>query len=417
MALRRRLLGPRTVTLVDQVLSSVSNVLAVLLVARAVDKADFGRFALGYAILTLVLTLSRSYFGTRVSLARDKETARRLTAAIAGSLVMLSPIIIAVVFAVSVVTAGTSSLALLAIVALATPVVLVQDIIRAGSAASNEPWAALLSDAVWVAVMAVPFVLQLKLSSSEAMGLWGVAALAALLVAMATYRVRPQLRAGSTELRTRHAMGESVTLGAIFVNVSVLTLLAVVARAMGPAAAGSLRGAATTMGPVNVLINFAGLGLTPALVRRSRSQDKRFCSTTAVVTMALTAAWSTVLLVMPHSVGVKLFHDSWDGIRHVLPITAVEYVLTCVTTAAILGLKVRGETRAFRRLRLVSASVTLVGGTTCALTFSDVRAVSVALALSAGSAGAVGWWGLLASRPEVLAMPLPTPPAVNVLPV
>jgi hypothetical protein len=185
-------LAARTVTLLDQVLSSVSNVLAVLLVARALHPADFGRFALGYAVLTLALTLSRAYFGTRVSLAPDRATARRLTAAIAAGLLMLSPVLVLVVLGLSVLTAGNQSMGLFLIIAFASPVVLVQDIVRAGSAASGEPGAALLSDGVWVAVMAAPFALRLHLGPTAALALWGLAALAALVVALGTYRLRPR---------------------------------------------------------------------------------------------------------------------------------------------------------------------------------------------------------------------------------
>jgi O-antigen/teichoic acid export membrane protein len=419
MALRSTLLGPRTVTLADQILSGISNVLAVVLVARALDKDDFGRFALGYAILSLTLSTSRTYFGTRVSLAPDRETARHNTAALTGALLLLAPFIALLVMGLAVVTAGTASLGLLAIVALATPVVLVQDMVRVGSASSGQPWAALLSDAIWVLLMAVPFVFQISLGSNEAMGLWAASALVALIVAFAAYGLRPHLSDGVVALRTRDAMGESLTLGGIVVNICTLILLAVVARVLGPAAAGALRGAASTMGPVNVLIGFAGLGLTPALVRRPRSQDLRFCVSTGVVMATLTALWCAVLLLMPHSVGVSLFKDSWDGIRHVLPFTTGEYLLNCTYTAALLGLKVRNEPRALRRLRLASATVSLVGGTIAAFAFDDVRGVAVAIILGALTAVVIGWTALLRSRAVPVGAPRPGShdPAVNVLPV
>jgi O-antigen/teichoic acid export membrane protein len=151
------------------------------------------------------------------------------------------------------------------------------------------------------------------------------------------------------------------------------------------------------MGPVNVLISFAGLGLTPALVRRARRDDRRFCLVTATVMVALTAVWGTLLLLLPSSAGRSAFGESWDGIRSVLPLTVCEYLLSCITTAAILGLKVRHEPRPLRRLRVASATMTFIAGTTAALATGDVRHVAAALVLSAATAASLGWWSLLRS--------------------
>ncbi len=106
---RLALWGPRAVSLGDQVLSSVSNVLAVILVARAVSAEDFGTFALGYSVMTLVLALTRSYFGTRVSLATDRVRARSHTRDLAGALVIIAVPMALVVFVVSRIAAGSGA--------------------------------------------------------------------------------------------------------------------------------------------------------------------------------------------------------------------------------------------------------------------------------------------------------------------
>ena len=69
---RRSAWRGRSLALVDQGFSSLSNVLAVFLVAQALGKDDFGRFSLAYAILVAVLGVSRSWFGTRLSLIGDR---------------------------------------------------------------------------------------------------------------------------------------------------------------------------------------------------------------------------------------------------------------------------------------------------------------------------------------------------------
>lgn len=396
----------RAITLFDQGLSSVSNVLAVLLVAHAVSRDDFGRFSIAYAVLTLALGLSRSYYGTRVSLEADRALAHRLTNELKSTLILLAVPVAVLTFVVSLAASDASSLRLLVIVSLATPVVLIQDIIRFGSAASGRPMTALLSDGVWVAVMAVPFIFQIPLSRDASLTLWLVAALAALVLAQLLDGQMPDLKAGWFRLRERHPVGESVALGTLVATFGTLWTLFVVSHTLTPAAAGSLRGAATSMGPVNVLLAFASLGLTPALARRARQKDWAFCSATSLVLAGGALVWGLILLALPHSWGLALFKDSWDGIHSVLPFTVVEYVCLCLTVGSVLGLKVRARAGDLMTQRLTAAGFAAVGGTVAAVATRHVLIVSAALAAAALIAMIVGWV-LLARSPAEPPRPKP----------
>lgn len=385
----------RGVTLGDQVLSSASNLLVVVLVARAVSPTDFGHFALAYAVLTLTLGLSRAYFGSRIALAPDQAAARHLTAALVAGWLVLAPLVSLGVFAVStLVTAGQAPL-ICVIVALATPVVCVQDLIRFGAAAGGRPWAALLSDGAWILAMAWPFVLGPALDAAAALTLWAAAAALALVVALLAFKERPRLRAGLRELRRREDVGGSLLLGAVATTCATLLVLLVVSRTLGPAAAGSLRGASTAMGPVNVLLAFVALGVTPVLVRRPRAEDSRFCAAVAGLTVVLVLSWGAVLLLLPTSLATAAFGSSWAGIRAVLSLTVVEYVFVAVGAAAVLGLKVRHRAGDLVRVRVVAATVTVLAGTAAATWLDDVTTVAGALALGALLAAATGWFLLL----------------------
>ncbi|MDP9434968.1 MAG: hypothetical protein M3P93_07150 [Actinomycetota bacterium] len=381
---------PRAVTLADQVLSSVSNVLAVVLVARALSSADFGRFALGYAVLTLALTLSRNYFGTRVSMAPDAADARRLTAELVAGMLVASPLAFLAVLVVAGLVTGLQAPGIVLVVAAATPVVLVQDLLRFGAASGGRPWVALASDGVWVALMAAPFVLGLDLDATAALVLWLYAAVSALAVALAAFGERPRL-SGLRELRRRETLGASLTLGAVATTAATLLVLMVVARVLDPAAAGSLRGASTAMGPVNVLLAFAGLGVTPVLVRRARAHDRSACLAVGGVLTLLVLAWGAVLLALPADVGTALLGDSWGGVRSVLGWTVVEYVLLAAASAALLGLKVRQRAADLVRARLTLASATVLLGAGAALVLDRVTAVAAAVAVSTLLGAAVAW--------------------------
>lgn len=401
--LSTRWLG-RGAVLVDQALSSVSNLLAVVLVARVLSPAEFGYFALGYAILTLTLGLSRAYFGSRISLAPDPAEARRVTSALVAGMLALSPLVVLVVLGVASAATGGQAPLIALVVALATPVVCIQDALRFGAIAGGRPWVALASDALWIVVMAVPFALPSELSAPAVLTVWGSAAGAALLVALVGFRERPVLRAGIAELRRREAVGSALTLGTVATTAATLLVLLVVTRTLGPAAAGSLRGASTVMGPVNVLFAFTAVGLTPVLVQRGRSGDRRFCAMVGAVTVGLVLLWGLVVLLLPDGFGAAAFGESWVGIRSVLAWTVGEYVWIAVAAAAVLGLKVQQRASGLIATRIGTASLTVLAGTLAALVVGHVQAVAAGFALSAAVGAATAWWLLL--RPAAEPVPV-----------
>jgi O-antigen/teichoic acid export membrane protein len=390
----RRRLG-RAAVVVDQGLSSVSNVLAVVLVARVLSPGEFGQFALGYAILTLTLGLSRAYFGSRIARAPDPQSARRLTAALVGGMLVVSPLAALLVLALATLATGGQAPLIAFVVALATPLVCMQDVVRFGSVSSGRPSTALASDGVWILVMAVPFLPGVGLEPPAVLAVWAFGAAAALGVALVAFGERPRLRAGLRELRRHEDVGLSLLLGAVALTTASLVVLLVASRVLGPAAAGTLRGASTAMGPVNVLLASVALGVTPLLVRRARSEDRRSCLTIAGVVAALVLAWGLVLLLVPSNVGSALFGSSWTGIRSVLAFTVAEYVFVAVGTAAVLGLTVRQRGTDLVRTRTLTAVVTASVGTAAALVLHDVTAVAAALALGAFFGAATGWTFLL----------------------
>jgi O-antigen/teichoic acid export membrane protein len=397
--------GPRAVTLGDQVLSSVSNMLAVVLVARAVSAEEFGTFALGYSVLTLVLGLTRGYFGTRVSLEHDDARARVLTRQLIGSVLLISPIVIAVVFVLSHVMSGGDPGGILVIVALATPIVCMQDVGRFGAVAAGKPWAAAVSDGLWVVLMLVPFALGTRVQAKVVLWLWFAAALAALVTIMICLRVGPDLRGGLEQLRTRHAVGEATTWGTVISTSATLWILFVASAAISPVASGSLRGASTAMGPVNVLIAFIGLGLTPMLVRRPRSQDVSFCLRAGAGLAVVAALWGGVLLVLPTWLGEAFFGQSWTGIRSVLPVTTVEYVLLCLSAVTTLGLRVNHLSRDLLTQRIITGTVTVVLGGVVAFATRSTIGIAMATATAAGVAAVIGWTLFTRHRSETAGYP------------
>jgi O-antigen/teichoic acid export membrane protein len=398
----------------DQVLSGLSNALAVVLVARVLSPDAFGRFALAYATMTFSVGLTRSYFGNRLVLEPDVLASRALTGALLGALLLVSPLLVAGVLGVSLLAVGAQSLGLLLIVALVTPVVCAQDLVRISCATAGRPAAALVSDGAWVLVMSVALVLPGTLSATGAVAVWGGAAVVAAALALLLTRHRPRLGAGRFELLRRDGQSGPVALAMVASTSASLLLLWLAAHLLGDRSAGSLRGAATTMGPINVLLAFAAIGLTPALVRRDRQDDVPFCALVGFALCGCVLLWGSVLLVLPAPLGRLAFGASWPGIRSVLPWTVTEYALLAFVAAGALGLKVRRAGAQLLQARLVGAFVTLGGGLAVVVLSGSTYAVAALLACAAAAAAAWSWmrlvrcadgWGSIWPRPATSPRP------------
>lgn len=385
----------RGVPAADQVFSSLSNVLAVVLVAHILDADDFGRFSFSYAVVIAALGVSRAWFGTRLSLVHDPadvlDEARRTT----GTLVLIAPLLACAVLAAGAAVGGGSGSALL-VVALAAPVICLQDALRFAAVAADRPTAALVSDGLWALCLMALLPVSGTLTGDIVLWMWFGAAVAAMLVLFLGLRVRPVLRGGWGRLRERHPTSASASAGAVVTMGASLVVIGVVSAVLSDSAAGSLRGASTILGPLNVVMAFVNLACTPTLVRRSRDGDLRYCVLIAMAMLAIVVAWGIVVLSLPTPWGEFILGDSWPGTREVLPFTLLEYCTLGVATAWALGLKVRAEAWMLWRQRAVLAVLTLVIGCGAVL-LGDVRAVSAALALASAVSMVVGWRDLLHS--------------------
>ena len=388
-------MAPRSLPLIDQALSSLSNVLAVVLVARSLSPEEFGRFSVSYGVAVFALGVSRNFFGTRISLSPDNDAARASSRAASGALTLLAPVLVVAVLGASAVLAAGAPASILVPVAVATPAMLVQDVLRFGSIAGGRPAVAVASDGVWAGILATPLLMGLVLDPVVAVWLWAAAAYAALTVALLGLRWWPQLRAGVLELRTRHAVGESVTVGAIAIMGAGLAVQTIALNVVGPAAAGFLRGASTLMGPVNVLFNFIPIAVTPVLVRDDRSRLLKACVKVSAALALVVLVWASILLLLPDTWGTALLGESWDGVRSILPFTSVEYLLIALGPGANLGLRVLGAARRILVQRLVSATGLVIFGAAGAFITNDVRGVAVGLIAGAALNAILVWINLV----------------------
>ena len=383
---------------VDQGMSSLSNVLAIIMVAQSLSASAFGSFSVAYAVLILLLGLSRSYFGTQLTLTDAPSVARdRATAAI-GALLLLAPALAATAGGFGFLLAGRADPLIAVAAGIAAPLICLQDALRWAAVAVGRPYVALASDTVWTVIMAVPAFGLVRLTGAHIMAVWVGAAAVALAVAAALLRIKPNFAKGWRLLGAeRHPVGNSVMMGSAVVTAASLIIAAATAQFLGPASAGSLRGASTAMGPLNVLLAFITLNLNQTLLRRARSQDLAFCVRVALLVAAAASVWSAAVLLLPDAIGRALLGESWPGVRSVLPWTCAEYLFTGVATATLLWLRVRFATRQLLRLRLVFAVLLVSFGIGAAILGSSAQAVAAAIASAALINAALSWLVVLRS--------------------
>jgi hypothetical protein len=380
------------VGLVDQGMSSLSNVLAVIMVAQSLSAPAFGSFSITYAILIFLLTLSRSYFGTQLTLTESRAAARERSSSALGAVLLLAPALAVATGGIGMLLSNKSDLSIAIAVAVAAPLVCLQDLLRYAAVAVERPHVALASDAVWVLITGVAALGFIRLTAPQVMVVWLGAAALALAVAALLLRIKPNFVKGWHQLRReRDAVGNSVTIGSVTVAGASLIIAAATAHFLGPTSAGSLRGASTAMGPLNVLMAFVTLNLTPALLRRQRSQDLGFCVRVALLVSLGVVLWSSALLLLPDMVGRALLGDSWAGARSILPWTCAEYLFLCIATPSMLWLRVRYAAREMLRRRLIYAALLVSSGTLAAVLGSSTQYVAAAIAGAAVVNAALGW--------------------------
>lgn len=387
--LARRLRGTRSLGLAigDQAISSLTNVVAVLVVARQLDAESFGSFSLAYLVLTLFLGVGRAFFGLPLSLsARAGEVASRrlFEQALAALLVAALPISV-VVFGVGSTLSGawhgSQSTAIIA-VAVATPLVLLQDIGRYYALAIGRAGTALLADAVWFGGVVALFIAPLP--SLALFSLWIGAILASIVVFTASFHPKPKWKAAVQALRPERGLRANVSGTVILSNITSLSVNGLASSRYGLEIVGGLRGASTLFGPVNTLITFLDFAVLPRLVQRSEASARRLLLSTFAATVASTLLWVVVLLNIPDAWGMWLLGETWQTARAIFHITAVEYVLLVCAAIFSLHLKTRNAGRFLLVSKVISSAAIIVGVIIALLVSPTVLGVPLAIALGAG---------------------------------
>jgi len=351
----------------DQLLSSGTNFLLALLVARTVSSRDLGAFTVAYATFTFSLGAIRAIAGELLVVRHSAVSADEWREGVSKSAgtALLAGVLVGVGSLIAGAGAGEPFRTVLSIVGLALPFLLVQDVWRFAFFARGRGSAAFLNDVVWCVVMFAVFALLRHYNVSSVAWLtlgWASAGALAAIVGVFQLKVGPSgpLTAVRWLRRHRDIAPRFFAEFAVSSGVSNLTLFAIGGIA-GLGELGRLRAGEIALGPLSVLFAGAGLVATPEGVRLLRESPRRLVSGCRWLSLALATvvlAWGVVILVVPSAIGESLLRANWDAARPLLPPLVLALIGYALSFGAWTGLRSLAAAKRSLRARCIDGALT-----------------------------------------------------------
>ncbi len=269
----RRLLARGPLGVLSQGLSSVSNLVLGLSIARASSPGEYGAWAVGYTAYAISLHLNRATASTPLILTGDAggKASRKDVSGSMGAATLVGLLGGALMLAIALLLSGSSSALAIAFLGFGVglPLLLLNDMLRYVNFRNATPGGAALMDLVWLLVQVGGLVL---LERSGHMSVltgtlgWTLGAAIALAIGLARLRVLPGVQATRSFLREQRGVSARLVVDSLLTAGSTYLVPSVVAAISGLAAAGALRAGQTLMGGVSIMV----MGLTPVLTLESR---------------------------------------------------------------------------------------------------------------------------------------------------
>jgi O-antigen/teichoic acid export membrane protein len=368
-------------------MSSLTNFLLSIFVARNLGAAQFGAFSLAYVTYGFTINASRGLSIEPLLIrfsATNPLTWRRATARCTGTALLVGLITGACAFAAGALIGGTTGLAFVGL-GLTLPGLMLQDAWRYAFFALGRGQHAFINDTIW-AVLLLPSLVLLKMSGHTDVFwfvfAWGAAAAVAAAFAPLQAHVVPSL-AGATQWLYRHRdLGPRYLAANTAGNAGDTLRSYAVTSILGLAAVGYMQAANVLLGPFKIILFGIGLIAMPEgarILRRSPRHLPLFCAAASTGLTLLALAWGAVLLIaLPRGLGQLMLGSLWrPAYPLVLPAT-LSVMSLCASTGAAVGLNVMGAAgRSLRAAILSSALVVacavggaVIGGTLGAMWFA-----------------------------------------------
>ena len=355
----------------DQLLSSGTNFLLGLLVARTVGVRDLGAFSVAYATFTFSLGGVRSVATELLVIRHSALSAHEWRDGIkrAAGTALLAGIVIGAGSLIAGAILGGAVGTVLTILGVSLPFLLVQDVSRFALLARERGAAAFVSDAAWAAVMFTAFALLRNAGVASVTWFtlsWAAAGCVAAAVGLLQLKLLPGGPiAAITWIRSHSDIAPRFLAEfAITTGVSMMTVFAIGGIA-GLDDLGRLRAAEILLGPLNIMFGGVGLVATAEGVRSLRDSPRRLAHGCRRLSLALAAgvlAWGMIVLFVPRGIGESVLRANWDAGRSLVPPLLISFVGYASTFGGSVGLHCLAAARRSLRARCIEGVLTFFFG-------------------------------------------------------
>lgn len=367
MASVRSLATRASWNLIDQAVYSLANMLLVIVVGANMGAYDFGAFAIGFLIYGIGVAVAKSVSGQPLQIRHSAdpiEQFRDATARANGATLAMALVGSAGLVAAGFLLGGSVGTVLLAL-AVCLPGLMVQDNYRMAFFANGTPhWAAVID--IVKAVLQFVFLFGLTAMGWTSVGIltlsWGVAGTLSAILAAVILKSWPRIGATLDWFRDKRDLVKYL-LGMYVLGLGAAQLGQLLIPVLGtPRDSGSIRAADTLRGPLNVLGQAALAFAVPEISRRGSTGPSgrlKGMYALSIGTGLIAAVYVTVLLLIPDSLGHRMFNETWEGAQDVLlPMGLLSVVASATSGPGALLLGMGLAKRTFR-INVIKAPVLL----------------------------------------------------------
>jgi O-antigen/teichoic acid export membrane protein len=389
----------------DQAMSSVSNFVVNIYIARTLGAVQYGAFALAYVTYGFALNASRG-LATDPLLVRfsgtDLPTWRRAVAACTGTAAVVGLAAGICVLAAAALLSGTASLAFFAL-GLTLPALMLQDSWRYSFFALGRGSQAFLNDTIWTVALLPALVLLRVTGHANVFWLffaWGAAAAVAAAVGSLQARVVPRLSGAREWLSRNRDLGPRYFAEGTVNSASSQLRNYGIGLILGLGALGYVQAASLLMGPFMVVFFGMGLVLVPEAARILRHSPRhlpRFCVLVSAGLALLGLAWGSVLLVaLPKGLGHLMLGSLWRPTYPLVLPSTIAIMGACVSAGAGVGLHALGAARRSLRAMVLTSALYVASGLVGAAA-GGAYGTMWGAAIASWTGALVFWWRQLSA--------------------
>lgn len=359
-----------TLTLLDQLVSSTSNFVTGVVVARLSGPAEFGRYMLMFTIWLVAVGVHRALITEPLIVTSRHVDVRRSLMARGLS----ADLLLGMFFSAVVATGGGVTLAAgagigMPMVALSPWFVplLVQDYWRGMAFQHRRPGLALANDLVFaivqIAVVGVFSLLGWR-TASHMLTAWGLGAMAGALLGYRWFPAIGRLHEGKSFLTQTWSLSRWMLADFLTTFASHQSYVAFAALLLSQVDYGGFRAGYSLMGPVIVILHAAANVGLPEAARRANPEDptplRRFARRLSVVTSLFVIAYAVVVAIAGKRLLSSVFGSEFAPYGLLATLAALQYVVAVSWFGQGIALKAAGRMRRLWRARLVVAVISLI---------------------------------------------------------